>query len=123
MPPLLAAFCFLPLLLMLSSVFWPLWLHLYLIVALHGHQLMQAVAFLTVIVVALVFLRNDTYERVQTVLCGSRNQLTAYGFVRLSSDVLPCTVWILRRSKSIQPQCPGKVGKQTILSSVSISGL
>ena len=54
-----AAFCFLPLLLMLSSVFWPLWLHLYLIVALHGHQLMQAVAFLTVIVVALVFLRNE----------------------------------------------------------------
>ena len=44
---------------MLSSVFWPLWLHLYLIVALHGHQLMQAVAFLTVIVVALVFLRNE----------------------------------------------------------------
>jgi hypothetical protein len=59
MPPFLAAFCFLPLLLMLSSVFWPLWLHLYLIVALHGHQLMQAVAFLTVIVVALVFLRNE----------------------------------------------------------------
>ncbi len=108
---------------MFPSVFRLLRLHLYLIVALHGHQLMQAVAFLAVIVAALVFLRNDTYERVQTVLCGSRNQLTAYGFVRLSPDVLPCTVWILRRSKSIQPQCPGKVGKQTILSSVSISGL
>ena len=108
---------------MFPSVFRLLRLYCHLIVALHGHQLMQAVAFFAVIGIALVFLRNDTDERVQTVLCGSRNQLTAYGFVRLSSDVLPCTVWILRRSKSIQPQCPGKVGKQTILSSVSISGL
>ena len=45
---------------MFPSVFWPLWLHLYLIVALHGHQLMQPVTFLAVIVVALVFLG---YER------------------------------------------------------------
>ena len=45
------------------------------------------------------------------------------GVVSPFSDVLPCTVWIVRRSKSIQPQCPGKVGKQMILSSVSISGL
>ncbi len=47
----------------------------------------------------------------------------AAGVVSPFSDVLPCTVWIVRRSKSIQPQCPGKVGKQMILSSVSISGL
>ena len=67
MPPFLAAFCFLSLLLMLPSVFRLLRLYRHLIVALHGHQLMQAVAFPTVIVVALVFLRNDTYERVQTV--------------------------------------------------------
>lgn len=49
-----AAFCFLPLLLMAVS---SLRLrHRHLIVALHGHQLMQAVTFLAVIVVALVFL-------------------------------------------------------------------
>ena len=59
MPPFLAAFCFLPLLLMLPSVFRLLWLHRHLIIALHGHQLMQPVAFLAVIVVALVFLRNE----------------------------------------------------------------
>lgn len=41
---------------MLPSVFRLLWLHRHLIVALHGHQLMQPVAFLAVIVVALVFL-------------------------------------------------------------------
>ena len=53
-----AAFYFLPLLLMAVS---SLRLrHRHLIVALHGHQLMQPVAFLAVIVVALVFLR---YER------------------------------------------------------------
>ncbi len=51
MPPLLAAFCFLPLLLMLSSVFRLLRLHRHLIVALYGHQLMQPVAFFAVIVV------------------------------------------------------------------------
>ena len=56
MPPFLAAFCFLPLLLMLPSVFRLLRLHRHLIIALHGHQLMQSVAFLSVIVVALVFL-------------------------------------------------------------------
>ena len=33
--------------------------HRHLIIALHGHQLMQPVAFLAVIVVALVFLRNE----------------------------------------------------------------
>jgi len=59
MPPLLAAFCFLSLLLMLSSVFWLLRLHRHLIVALHGHQFMQPVAFFAVIVVALVFLGNE----------------------------------------------------------------
>ena len=57
MPPLLAAFCFLSLLLMAVP---SLRLrHRHLIVALHGHQLMQAVAFLAVIVVALVFLGNE----------------------------------------------------------------
>ena len=45
---------------MLPSVFRLLRLHRHLIVALHGHQLMQAVAFLAVIVLALVFLG---YER------------------------------------------------------------
>ena len=54
-----AAFCFLEFYLMLSSVFRLLRLYRHLIVALHGHQLMQAVAFPTVIVVALVFLRNE----------------------------------------------------------------
>ena len=44
---------------MFPSVFRLLRLYRHLIVALHGHQLMQAVAFLTVIVVALVFLRNE----------------------------------------------------------------
>ena len=54
MPPFLAAFCFLPILLMATP---SLRLrHRHLIVALHGHQLMQSVAFLSVIVVALVFL-------------------------------------------------------------------
>mgnify|MGYP004584510909 CR=1 FL=1 len=53
-----AAFCFLPLLLMAVS---SLRLrHRHLIVALHGHQLMQPVTFLAVLVVALVFLG---YER------------------------------------------------------------
>lgn len=55
-----AAFCFLAFCLMLPSVFRLLRLHRHLIVALHGHQLMQAVAFLAVIVLALVFLG---YER------------------------------------------------------------
>ena len=58
MPPLLAAFYFLSLLFMAAP---SLRLrHRHLIVALHGHQLMQPVAFLAVIVVALVFLG---YER------------------------------------------------------------
>ena len=57
MPPLLAAFYFLSLLFMAAP---SLRLrHRHLIVALHGHQLMQPVAFLAVIVVALVFLRNE----------------------------------------------------------------
>ena len=52
-----AAFCLLPLLFMAAP---SLRLrHRHLIIALHGHQLMQAVAFLTVIVVVLVFLRNE----------------------------------------------------------------
>ena len=52
-----AAFCFLPFLLMAAP---SLRLrHRHLIVALHGHQLMQPVAFFAVIVVALVFLRNE----------------------------------------------------------------
>ena len=59
MPSFQAAFCFLPLLFMLSSVFRLLRLHRHLIVALHGHQLMQSVALFAVIVVALVFLRNE----------------------------------------------------------------
>ena len=47
------AFCFLSLLLMTAL---PLRLrHRHLIIALHGHQLMQPLAFLAVIVVALVF--------------------------------------------------------------------
>lgn len=57
MPPFLAAFCYLSLLLMAAP---SLQLrHRHLIVALHGHQLMQPVAFFAVIVVALVFLRNE----------------------------------------------------------------
>ena len=57
MPPFLAAFCYLSLLLMAAPSL-QLW-HRHLIVALHGHQLMQPVAFFAVIVVALVFLRNE----------------------------------------------------------------
>ena len=57
MPPFLAAFCFLPFLLMAVP---SLRLrHRHLIIALHGHQLMQPVAFLAVIVVALVFLGHE----------------------------------------------------------------
>ena len=44
---------------MFPSAFRLLRLYRHLIVALHGHQLMQAVAFLVVIVIALVFLRNE----------------------------------------------------------------
>lgn len=52
-----AAFCLLPLLFMAAP---SLRLrHRHLIIALHGHQLMQPVAFFAVIVVALVFLRNE----------------------------------------------------------------
>lgn len=51
-----AAFCFLPLLFMAAP---SLRLrHRHLIIALHGHQLMQPVAFLAVIVVAFVFQGN-----------------------------------------------------------------
>ena len=55
-----AAFCFLPLLLMAVSSLRPR--HRHLIVALYGHQLMQPVAFLAVIVVALVFLGNERLD-------------------------------------------------------------
>ena len=76
-----AAFCFLPLLLMAVS---SLRLrHRHLIVALHGHQLMQPVAFLAVIVVALVFLgyerlnfRNDILALRKLLGCAQLIKLT-----------------------------------------------
>ena len=76
-----AAFCFLPLLLMAVS---SLRLrHRHLIVALHGHQLMQPVAFLAVLVVALVFLgyerlnfRNDILALRKLLRCAQLVELT-----------------------------------------------
>ena len=53
---------------MFPFVFRLLRLYRHLIVALHGHQLMQAVAFLTVIVVALVFLRNERLNFLNDIL-------------------------------------------------------
>ena len=57
------------------------------------------------------------------VVTYNRLELLKQCVERLQRQTVPCTVWIVRRSKSLQPQCPGKVGKQMILSSVSISGL
>ena len=76
-----AAFCFLSLLLMAAP---SLQLrHRHLIVALHGHQLMQPVAFLAVIVVALVFLgyerlnfRNDILALWKLLRCAQLVKLT-----------------------------------------------
>jgi len=76
-----AAFCFLSLLLMAVS---SLRLrHRHLIVALHGHQLMQAAPFLAVIVVALVFLgyerlnfRNDILALRKLLRCAQLVKLT-----------------------------------------------
>ena len=81
MPPLLAAFYFLSLLFMAAP---SLRLrHRHLIVALHGHQLMQAAPFLAVIVVALVFLgyerlnfRNDILALRKLLRCAQLVKLT-----------------------------------------------
>ena len=77
-----AAFCFLSLLLMAAPSL-RLRLHRHLIVALHGHQLMQPVAFLTVIVVTLVFLgyerlnlRNDLFAFRKLLRCAQLVKLT-----------------------------------------------
>lgn len=82
MPPFLAAFCFLPFLLMAVP---SLRLrHRHLIIALHGHQLMQPVAFLAVIVVALVFLG---YERLNL-----RNDILALRKLLGSAQLIKLTL-------------------------------
>ena len=83
-----AAFCFLEFYLMLSSVFRLLRLYRHLIIALHGHQLMQAVAFLAVIVVTLVFLGyeglnlcNDFFTLRKLLGCAQLVKLALGSFV------------------------------------------
>ena len=69
---------------MFPSVFRLLRLYRHLIVALHGHQLMQPVAFLAVIVVALVFLG---YERLNL-----RNDILALRKLLGSAQLIKLTL-------------------------------
>ena len=76
-----AAFCLLPLLFMAAP---SLRLrHRHLIIALHGHQLMQPVAFLAVIVVAFVFQGNKRLNLCNDLLA-LRKLLGSAQFIKLT---------------------------------------